>query len=123
MEYSRKERKQGGLGKMNFPMVADVSHQIAMKYDCMISEGDDNGVSLRATFIIDSKGVIRHKSLGDLPVGRNIDEVLRLVQAFQYTDKYGEVCPASWEPGASTINTKDESNVKAFWENVHGKAI
>ena len=104
-------------------MVADVSHQIAMKYDCMISEGDDNGVSLRATFIIDSKGVIRHKSLGDLPVGRNIDEVLRLVQAFQYTDKYGEVCPASWEPGEKTINTKDESNVKAFWENVHGKAI
>ena len=105
---------------MKFPMVADVSHQIAMKYDCMISEGDDNGVSLRATFIIDSNGIIRHKSLGDLPVGRNIDEVLRLVQAFQYTDKYGEVCPASWEPGSNTINTKDESNVKAFWENVHG---
>ncbi len=123
MEYSRKDRKQGGLGKMKFPMVADVSHQIAMKYDCMISEGDDNGVSLRATFIIDSKGVIRHKSLGDLPVGRNIDEVLRLVQAFQYTDNYGEVCPASWEPGEKTINTKDESNVKAFWENVHGKGI
>jgi peroxiredoxin 2/4 len=83
MEYSKKDRNKGGLGKMSFPMVADVSHEIAMKYDCMISdEGDDNGVSLRATFIIDGKGVIRHKSIGDLQRGRNIDEVLRLVQAF-----------------------------------------
>jgi alkyl hydroperoxide reductase subunit AhpC len=82
MEYSKKDRKKGGLGKINFPMVADVSHQIALNYDCIIHEGDDNGVSLRATFIIDSKGIIRHKSVGDLPVGRNIDEVLRLVQAF-----------------------------------------
>ena len=67
---------------MNFPMVADVSHEIALKYDCMITEGEDKGLSLRSTFIIDAKGIIRHKSLGDLPVGRNIDEVLRLVQAF-----------------------------------------
>ncbi len=84
---------------MNFPMVADVSHDIASNYRCIIGDGDDRGVALRATFIIDDKGIIRHKSLSDLPVGRNIEEVLRLVQAFQYTDKYGEVCPASWLPG------------------------
>lgn len=82
MEYSKKDRKKGGLGKMNFPMVADVSHEIASQYGCMIEDGEDFGVSLRATFIIDGKGIIRHKSLSDLPVGRNIDEVLRLVQAF-----------------------------------------
>lgn len=106
---------------MNFPMVADVSHEIAIKYGCMIDEGDDNGVALRATFIIDEIGIIRHKSLSDLPVGRNIEEVLRLVQAFQYTDKYGEVCPASWTPGSATMKPKDESQIKSFWENVYDK--
>jgi peroxiredoxin (alkyl hydroperoxide reductase subunit C) len=57
----------------------------------------------RATFIIDTTGVIRHKSINDLPVGRNVDEVLRLVKAFQFVDKHGEVCPASWKPGDPTV--------------------
>lgn len=62
-------------------------------------------VSCRATFIIDSKGVIRHKSINDLPVGRNVDEVLRLVKAFQFVDEHGEVCPSGWKPGDKGIKT------------------
>jgi len=67
------------------------------------TDDDSNGVALRGTFIIDDKGILRHMSVNDLPVGRNVDEVLRLVEAFQYTDKHGEVCPASWKKGAPTM--------------------
>ena len=62
----------------------------------MIDHGEDYGIAYRATYIIDTNGVVRHLSISDLPVGRNVDEVLRLVKAFQYTDEFGEVCPASW---------------------------
>ncbi len=92
MEYTKKDRKVGGLGKMNIPMVADVSKEISKKYGCLIEDGDDAGVAFRATYIIDDKGILRHISINDLPVGRNVDETLRLVQAFQYTDNFGEVC-------------------------------
>jgi alkyl hydroperoxide reductase subunit AhpC len=82
MEYTKKDRKVGGLGKMNIPMVADVSKEISKKYGCLIEDGDDAGIAFRATYIIDDKGVVRHISINDLPVGRNVDETLRLVQAF-----------------------------------------
>ena len=64
---------------------------------------EENGHTLRGLFIIDDKGVLRQITMNDLPVGRSVDETLRLVQAFQYTDKHGEVCPAGWKPGADTI--------------------
>lgn len=79
MEYTKKDRKKGGLGKMDIPLVADVTKSIAKAYGCLIDHGDDNGVAFRATYIIDKNGVVRHISINDLPVGRNIDEVLRLV--------------------------------------------
>ena len=88
-EYTSKSRKNGGLGKMSIPLLADVSRTVSRKYGCLIEEGADNGIAFRATYIIDQKGIVRHISISDLPVGRNIDEILRLVQAFQYTDKYG----------------------------------
>ena len=75
------------------------------------------GISLRGTFIIDEKSILRHMSINDLSVGRNVDETLRLVQAFQFTDKHGEVCPAKRKPGKKTMVT-DPSNPKLqqFWE-------
>ena len=82
MEYCMKTRKQGGLGEMDIPLVADVTKQIAKDYGCLIDHGGDNGVAFRATYIIDRNGIIRHISINDLPVGRNTDEILRLVQAF-----------------------------------------
>jgi alkyl hydroperoxide reductase subunit AhpC len=121
MEYTKKDRKVGGLGKMSIPMVADVSKEISKKYGCLIEDGGDAGIAFRATYIIDDKGIVRHISISDLPVGRNVDETLRLVQAFQYTDKYGEVCPASWTPGAATMTPDNEEKLAEFWQKEHGK--
>lgn len=122
MEYTKKDRKKGGLGKMEIPLVADVTKQIAKSYGCLIDEGEDAGVAFRATYIIDTKQVIRHISINDLPVGRNVDETLRLVKAFQYTDEYGEVCPAQWQPGSKTMATDVESTkTQEYWETEHDK--
>lgn len=82
MEYCKKDRKKGGLGKMDIPLVSDVTKKIAKAYGCLINTGDDEGVAFRGTYIIDKNGVVRHISISDLPVGRNVDETLRLVKAF-----------------------------------------
>ncbi|KAG8510087.1 Peroxiredoxin-4, partial [Galemys pyrenaicus] len=90
-------RKQGGLGSLKIPLLSDLTHQISKDYGVYL---EDSGHTLRGLFIIDDKGVLRQITLNDLPVGRSVDETLRLVQAFQYTDKHGEVCPAGWKPGS-----------------------
>ena len=82
MEYTKKDRKIGGLGKMDIPLVADVTKSIARSYGCLIEGGEDAGVAFRATYIIDKNLKVRHISISDLPVGRNVDETLRLVKAF-----------------------------------------
>ena len=75
----------------------------------------------RATYIIDSKGILRHYTISDLPVGRNVDEVYRLVQAFQYSDENGEVCPASWTPGKKTMKTDvNDPKTVDYFKTVHG---
>ncbi len=80
----------------------------------------DGGMSLRGTVIIDQKSIIRHISANDLSVGRNVEEYYRLVEAFQYADKHGEVCPASWRPGDSTmVPTHESEKTKDYWEKVH----
>lgn len=106
-EWAGKERKKGGLAPMNIPMLSDLTHKISDAYGCLT----DEGVTLRATYIIDDKGVLRHQSQNDLPVGREVDEYVRLVQAFQHTDKYGEVCPASWKPGKKTMKEGHEEKL------------
>uniref|UniRef100_A0A8C7V2P7 thioredoxin-dependent peroxiredoxin n=1 Tax=Oncorhynchus mykiss TaxID=8022 RepID=A0A8C7V2P7_ONCMY len=80
-------RKQGGLGPMKIPLLSDLTHQISKDYGVFL---EDAGHTLRGLFIIDDKGVLRQITMNDLPVGRSVDETLRLVQAFQYTDKHGE---------------------------------
>ena len=106
---------------MKMPLLADMSHKIARDYGCLIEEGPDAGIAFRATYIIDGDGVLRHMSIQDLPVGRNADEVLRLVQAFQHTDKHGEVCPASWKPGKATMTPGSSEKMTEFWEKEHAK--
>ena len=106
---------------MQIPMLSDLSHQISKDYGCLIEDGGDAGVSFRATYIIDGNGILRHISMNDLPVGRNADEYIRLIQAFKYTDEYGEVCPAGWKPGAATMKPGDEKQLDEFWEKEHGK--
>ena len=111
-------KEDGGLGGLDIPLLSDLDKSISESYGVLL----DAGISLRGTFIIDDKGILRHSTINDLPVGRNIDETLRLVQAFQYTDKHGEVCPSSWTPGATTMEADPDSNVtKLYWKDTHAK--
>jgi peroxiredoxin (alkyl hydroperoxide reductase subunit C) len=88
--------KEGGLGPVKFPMVADMTKQIARDYDVLIEK---DGVALRGTFLIDRDGIVRHQLVNDLPLGRNADEALRMVDALQFHEENGEVCPAGWNKG------------------------
>jgi len=100
-----KPREQGGLSPISIPLLSDLNKTISGSYGVLVENENDglNGVSLRGTFLIDDKGVLRHSSINDAPVGRNVDETLRLLQAFQYVEKHGEVCPAKWTPGKATV--------------------
>lgn len=121
-EYTLKSRESGGLGKMQIPILADLNKQIGKDYGVYLDHSGDEGVHLRGTFIIDREGILRHISINDLPVGRNSKEILRLVQAFQYTDVYGEVCPESWTPGAATmVPDHDSEKLGTYWKSEHGK--
>lgn len=104
-------RKQGGLGPMKIPLLADRTQEISRKYGCL---KEDEGISFRGLFIIDDKGNLRQITINDLPVGRSVDETLRLVQAFQFTDKHGEVCPAGWKPGKETIKPTVNASKEYF---------
>lgn len=122
-EWANKPREEGGLKPMKIPMLADVSHAISARYGVRINDENDDstGISMRGTFIIDTKGVIRHMSINDLPVGRSVDEVIRTLKAFQFVEKHGEVCPAEWNEGKKTIPVAKEDKIKDFWKNEHGK--
>uniref|UniRef100_A0A8D8LNL0 thioredoxin-dependent peroxiredoxin n=1 Tax=Cacopsylla melanoneura TaxID=428564 RepID=A0A8D8LNL0_9HEMI len=104
-------RKEGGLGKLKIPLLSDLTHKISLDYGVYLS---DQGHTLRGLFIIDKNGVLRQITMNDLPVGRSVDETLRLVQAFQYTDEKGEVCPAGWKPGQDTIIPDPEKKKTYF---------
>jgi alkyl hydroperoxide reductase subunit AhpC len=104
-------RNVGGIGEIKYPLIADITKSIARDYSVLIEE---EGIALRGLFIIDGKGNLRQITVNDLPVGRNVDETLRLVRAFQYTDEHGEVCPAGWEEGGDTI-VPDIAGSKAYF--------
>ncbi|KAF9129848.1 C-terminal domain of 1-Cys peroxiredoxin [Mortierella sp. 14UC] len=104
-------RTQGGLGEMKIPIIADFTKKIATDYGVL---KEDEGVAYRGLFIIDPKQVVRQITINDLPVGRNVDEVVRLVEAFQFTDEHGEVCPIGWQKGQSTIKP-DVAGSKEFF--------
>jgi len=117
MEYVKKPREDGGLGKMEIPIIGDTTLAISRAYGCLIEE---EGIAFRATYIIDGKGILRHLSISDTPVGRNVDETLRLVQAFKYADEHGEVCPEKWTPGKKTMKTDHaDPQTVDYWKNVH----
>ncbi|NP_001279683.1 peroxiredoxin-1 [Callorhinchus milii] len=104
-------RKQGGLGPTKIPIVSDVRRTICTDYGVL---KEDEGIAFRGLFIIDDSGVLRQIMINDLPVGRSVDEVMRLVQAFQFTDEHGEVCPANWKPGSDTITPDVEKSKEYF---------
>ncbi|VDM38406.1 unnamed protein product [Toxocara canis] len=105
-------RKQGGLGEMKIPILSDNSHQISRDYGVL---KEDDGIAYRGLFIIDSRGILRQITINDLPVGRSVAETMRLVQAFQFVDTHGEVCPAGWTPGADTIKPAVKES-KAYFQ-------
>ncbi len=86
---------EGGIGQVRYPLVADLTKEISKAYDVLL----DAGVALRGSFLIDTDGTVRHAVINDLPLGRNIDEMLRMVDAMLFTNEHGEVCPAGWHEG------------------------
>jgi len=86
---------KGGIGAVKYPLVADLTKEIGRNYDVLINDA----VALRGSFLIDRDGVVRHQVVNDLPLGRNIDEMLRMIDALQFTEEHGEVCPAGWQGG------------------------
>lgn len=86
---------EGGIGNIRFPLVSDLNKSISRDYEVLL----DAGIALRGLFLIDKEGIIRHQVVNDLPLGRNVNEALRLLYALQFTEKYGEVCPANWNKG------------------------
>jgi peroxiredoxin (alkyl hydroperoxide reductase subunit C) len=87
--------EKGGIGNIRFPMVADLTKSIARDYDVLLN----NSIAFRGTFLIDKKGVVRHQVVNDLPLGRNVDETLRMIDALAFHEEHGEVCPANWKKG------------------------
>jgi len=96
--------EKGGIGRINFPLVADLTKNIARDYDVLLNDA----VALRGSFLIDDKGIVRHAVINDLPLGRNVDEMLRMIDAQQFTDEFGEVCPAGWQKGDEAMKADAE---------------
>ena len=95
---------QGGIGQVRYPLVADLNKQISRDYDVLFGES----VALRGSFLIDKDGTIRHAVINDLPLGRNIDEMLRMIDAMLFTNEHGEVCPAGWAKGDAGMKASTE---------------
>ena len=96
---------KGGIGQVAFPLVADVKHEICQAYGV---EHPQAGVALRGSFLIDKDGIIQHMTINNLPLGRNVDEMIRMVDALQFTEEHGEVCPAGWEKGKEGMKPTSE---------------
>merc|ERR1712142_319698 len=108
-------RKQGGLGGLAYPLLSDFNKNISRDYGVLL---EDAGIALRGLFLIDPEGVVKHMSVNDLPVGRSVDETLRLLKAFQFVAEHGEVCPANWQPESPTIKP-DPSGSLEYFEKVN----
>ena len=122
LAWSRTARENGGVGRLNMPMVADTSKMISSSYGVLVDDQDDDmfGAALRGLFIIDPKGVVRSVQVNDDSVGRNVEETLRTLKAFQHADAHdGEGCPASWKPGADTIKANPDGS-KAYFATHYG---
>jgi len=103
----------GGIGRVKFPMVADLNKQIAKDYDVLLNES----VALRGSFLIDADGTVRHATINDLPLGRNIDEMIRMVDTMLFTNEHGEVCPAGWAKGDEGMKASTEGVAEYLGKN------
>ncbi|WP_444910233.1 peroxiredoxin [Microbulbifer sp. TRSA005] len=103
----------GGIGPVKYTLVADVKHEICQAYDVEA----DAGVAFRGSFLIDEEGLVRHQVVNDLPLGRNVDEMLRMVDALAFHQEHGEVCPAGWQEGDKGMNASPEGVAAYLSEN------
>lgn len=114
LAWIERPRATGGLGELKYPLVADLTKKISTDYGVLI----EAGVALRGLFVIDKEGVVQAITIHNLPLGRSVDEALRVLDALQHFEKHGEVCPADWKPGGATIDTKNAG--KYFQEAAAG---
>ncbi len=103
----------GGIGQVGYTLVADMKHEICQAYDV---EHPVEGVAFRGSFLIDKEGVVRHQVVNDLPLGRNVDEMLRMVDALQFHEEHGEVCPAGWNQGDKGMDASPDGVAKYLSE-------
>lgn len=106
------KKDDGGIEGVKYPIVSDINKTIARDYDVLIA---DAGVALRGTFLIDKTGKVRQQTINDLPLGRNIDEMIRLVEALQFHEEHGEVCPANWKKGEKTMKP-NQAGLKSYFK-------
>ena len=111
LAWRNTDRKQGGLGDIAYPLVADVNKKITYDYGVM----HEAGIAFRGLFLIDTNGIVQHQLINNLPLGRNIDEALRMVDALQFHEKNGEVCPANWSEGSDGMKA-DPAGSKEYFE-------
>ena len=104
LAWKETETSKGGIGSIQYPLVSDIKKDIARAYGVL----HDDSVALRGLFLIDPKGVVRHAVVNDLPLGRNVDEALRMLDALQFTEEHGEVCPANWREGEDAMKPTAE---------------
>jgi len=109
---------KGGIGQVQYPLVADVKHEICQAFDVEFAPA---GVALRGSFLIDQKGIVRHQVVNDLPLGRNVDEMLRMIDALQFTEQHGEVCPAGWNKGKAGMKASTSGVAEYLAE--HAEAL
>ena len=103
--WANTRREDGGIQGLNFPLISDLNKQIARDYGVLM---ESSGVALRGLFIINKDGILKHSTINHLDLGRNIDEVLRLLDAIDYTEEHGEVCPANWKKGEKAFKPTEE---------------
>jgi len=120
LAWKNTDVNHGGIGNVRYPIVADLDKSIARNYDVLVGRDEDgNGgaVALRGSFLIDEEGIVCHAVINDLPLGRNVDEMLRMVDALTHTQKHGEVCPAGWKDGDTAMEGSTEGVAKYLAEN------
>ncbi|KAK5779168.1 peroxiredoxin PWA37_004022 [Arxiozyma heterogenica] len=118
LAWTNVARSEGGLGPVDIPLIADTNHSLSRDYGVLI---EDQGIALRGLFVIDGNGIVRHITINDLPVGRNVEEALRIVEGFQWVDKNGTVLPCNWTPGSATIKPTVEESKEYFKEAAEKK--
>ncbi|SHO50216.1 peroxiredoxin [Desulfopila aestuarii] len=104
LAWKKTALQDGGIGDIQYPLVSDLDKSISTKYQVLL----DSGIALRGLFLIDREGIVRHQVVNDLPLGRNVNEALRILHALQFTEKHGEVCPANWNQGEDAMKPTAE---------------